>query len=346
MSLPLIAAWLVRWVGFVALAGLVGSFVVELVVLPVGVPELAGTYRRLRRLRLGCATLLLLAAGAELWLRASTMSGGGPHGALLATPVVLTRTHFGWVWSARATGLLVLLAFSMTTSPSLRSVGAVIMLGIALSVALTGHAADLGDVSVAVGIDWLHVVAAATWTGGLLALTGIVLRAATQWPATLLATVMRRFSRVAAWCLLGVVLSGGYSAWAQLLTVAALWRTTYGRVLAVKLLLVLALAWWGAVNRYLVLPRLGAGPAAGVLSRLFALGKRALLGWRGAERPAPRSELAVYLTREAILAILVFGCTALLVESTPARHAHHLEHHPTSVAPAPIPTVSLGHISR
>jgi putative copper export protein len=333
--IALVASWLVRWLGFLALAGLVGGFVVDVIVLPSDAPEVGDPRRRLRMLRVGCAAFLLLAAGAELWLRAFTMTGGGPRAALLAVPAVLTRTHFGSVWIARAAGLLGLLALSVTTSPGLRSLGAVVALGIALTVALTGHAADLGDVSVAVGIDWLHVVAAATWTGGLLVLAGVVRKPAARWPSTLLATVMRRFSRVAAWCLLGVVLSGAYGAWVQLLTVAALWRTTYGRVLAVKLLLVLALVWWGAVNRYLVLPCLGAGPAAGVLPRVVAM-----IGSRRAARPAPRSQLAVYLMREAILAVLVFGCTAVLVESTPARHAHHLEPGHTSEAPGQVPRVS------
>ena len=147
---------------------------------------------------------------------------------------------------------------------------------------------------------------------------------------------MRRFSALAAWCLLAVVLSGAYSRWVQLPTVAALWQTVYGRVLAAKLLLVLSLVCWGAVNRYTVLPRLGAGRASGVLERAFRLGRLALIGSSRKPRLALPSRLAVYVAREAALAILVFACTAVLVESTPARHARHLEHRAASEGPVPV----------
>ena len=47
-------AWIVRWIGFLALAGLVGGFVVDLLVLPVPSSpqgeEGVGPRRRLRRL--------------------------------------------------------------------------------------------------------------------------------------------------------------------------------------------------------------------------------------------------------------------------------------------------------
>jgi putative copper export protein len=328
-----LAAWLVRWAEFLALAGLIGGFVVDLVALPARAPEVAVVRHRLRALRRGSVVLLLLAAGGELWLRAGTMSGGAPFAALRALPAVLTRTHFGSVWIARVSVLLALLPLSGAASRSLRLAGALGALGVAASVSLTGHAADWGDVSATVGIDWLHVAAASTWTGGLLALAGAALRAAPRWPSALLATVMRRFSCVAAWCLLAVVLSGAYGVWTQLPSVSALWQTPYGRVLAAKLLLVLALAWGGAVNRYLLLPRLGVGRATGFLARVFRVGRLALIGPSRSARAALPSRLAGYVAGEALLAVLVFACTAALVESTPARHAHHLEQRPAAEAP-------------
>jgi mono/diheme cytochrome c family protein len=176
------------------------------------------------------------------------------------------------------------------------------------------------------------VAAATAWTGGLFVLAGLALAEAARWPGALLPAVMRRFSRLAAGCLLAVVVSGAYRAWVELPTLAALWRTPYGRVLAVKLLLVLGLVWCGAINRYLTLPRLGAGRARGPIARLFRLGRLALIGPSRARRP-PASRLGTYVRREAALALLVFGCTAVLVESTPARHAGHLEHAAVSDEP-------------
>jgi putative copper resistance protein D len=318
-------AWLVRGTGFVALAGLVGGFVVDLVVLPSDPPTLAGVRRRLRAVRLGCATVLLLSAGGDLLLRAATMSDGGLGAVVPAIPVVLTRTHFGRVWVARAAGLLLLLPLSVAASRRWRGLGALVSLGIGLTLSLTGHADDWGDVSATAGLDWVHVVAATTWTGGLLVLAGGALAEAAHWPVGLLPVVMHRFSRLAAWCLLGVMLSGVYRAWVELTALAELWRTPYGRALTVKLLLVLGLVWCGAINRYLVLPRLGAGRTRGAIARVLRLGRLALSGPSRLPQP-PSLRLAAYVRREAVLALLIFGCTAVLVESTPARHGSHHEH--------------------
>ena len=101
-------AWLVRWVGFVALAGLVGGLAVDLLVLSAHAPELGAVRGRLRALRLGSALVLLAASGGELLLRAATMSGAGLGAAGAAVPAVLTRTHFGAIWSTRAVMLLTL----------------------------------------------------------------------------------------------------------------------------------------------------------------------------------------------------------------------------------------------
>jgi putative copper export protein len=319
-------AWLVRWIGFVALAGLIGGFAVDLLVLPSQAPDVGGVRGRLRALRLGSVLVLLLAAGGELLLRAATMSGGALGMALPAVPAVLTRTHFGAVWSARAVALLALLPLAVARSRARRALGALVALGTALTVSLTGHAADWGDVSVTAALDWAHVVAAAAWAGGLFVLVTLVLPAAPRWPPALLPTVMRRFSTLAAACLALVVLSGAYRSWVELPTVGALWRTPYGRVLAVKVVLVLGLVWWGAVNRYLVLPRLGVGRATGLAARVFRLGRLALVGAGRPPRPAPASRLATCVLREVALALAIFWCTAMLVESTPARHAGHLAH--------------------
>lgn len=317
--------WLVRWAGFVALAGLIGGFAADLLVLPARTAELDSVRGRLRALRLTSALVLLLAAGGELLLRAATMSGGGLGAAVAAVPAVLTRTHFGTMWSARAIALLALLAPAVARSRAWRSLGALLALGVVATVTLTGHAGDWGDVSVTAALDWAHVVAASTWAGGLFVLAVLARRAAPHWPPGLLPAVMRRFSRLAAACLAVVVLSGAYRAVIELPTVDALWLTPYGRVLAVKVLLAVGLVCCGGVNRYLVLPRLGAGRATGLAARLFRLGRLALLGARRASRPAA-ARLAAWLLREMVLALAIFWCTAMLVESTPARHAGHATH--------------------
>src|SRR5262249_4899294 len=150
----------------------------------------------------------------------------------------------------------------------------------ALTTSLTGHAGDWGDVSLTAGVDWLHIVAVSLWSGGLMTLAVSVLGGRRLWPPALLCAVMRRFSRMAGLCLGAVLATGIYNACVQLSSPSALWTTVYGRWLAVKLVLVLGLIWWGAINRYMVLPALERGRRAGIGERCFRLARWAIRGSR------------------------------------------------------------------
>ena len=336
MTAQFLVATVIRWAGLAALATLVGSLVLDVLVLPREPPEVGPVRDRLRRLGVICLVVLAVAATGELTARAQTMAGGDLASAISAIPTVLTRTHFGAIWIARSVVLGLALAVSVRGSRAARVTALLLALGVALTTTLTGHAADWGDLTLSAGLDWLHVVAASVWTGGLIALALAVLRAGEAWSPALLGGVMRRFSRLAGLCLLAVVLTGGYNAWVQLPNVSALWTTFYGRVLAVKLLVVLGVICCGAVNRYTIVPRLGARPArAGLGERVFRLARWVVVGSSRVARRVLASRLRVFVGREAGLAVLVFGCTAVLVDSTPARHAGHVLHHAAS-EPGPV----------
>jgi putative copper export protein len=315
----------IRWVGFVALATLVGGLVVELVVLPHSTPVVDGARRRLRRMAVLCLVVLLATTAADLVTRAQTMAGGALPAAIAALPAVLMHTHFGAVWIARFALLALALVLARGRSRALRVASLGLALAIALTTTLTGHAADWGDLTLSAGIDWVHVVATTAWTGGLIALALAVLREARHWPLGLLGGCMRRFSRLAGCCVAAVLATGLYNAWVQLPGPSALVTTIYGRALAVKLLLVLGLLWWGAVNRYTVIPALDTDRPADSDGRGFRLARRLVRVSSRGRRAAP-SRLSTFVAREAVLAVLVFACTAVLVDSTPPRHVEHGEH--------------------
>ena len=235
---------------------LVGGLVVELLVLPPATPVVDGARQRLRRLGLLCLAVLVGTTAGDLMTRAQTMAGGGWSAAIAAVPAVLTHTHFGTVWIARFALLALALVLAAGSSRGSRTGSLGVALAIALTTTLTGHAADWGDLTLSAGIDWVHVVATTAWTGGLMALALAVLREARRWPLAVLSGCMRRFSRLAGCCVAAVVVTGLYNAWAQLPGLTALVTTSYGRVLLVKLLLFLGLLWWGALNRYTVVPAL------------------------------------------------------------------------------------------
>jgi len=315
-----------RWIDLAALATFVGGLVLEVIVLPRDLSRSSPERERLRRLGTICLVVLIATTGVELMARARTMAGGDLATAISSIPLVLTRTHFGTIWIGRFVVLALVLLASRIRGPVAREASLVLALALAATTSLTGHAADRGDFAPSVAIDWIHVMAVSAWAGGLLCLALCVLGPARHWPITLLGRVMRRFSRLAGLCLLAAVVTGSYNAWLQLGHVSDLWTTTYGRALAVKLALFLGLAWWGAVNRYTIVPRLGRGRNGGTGERLFRLARLAVLGAARVARETLPSRLRANVVREAVLVVLIFACTAVLVDSTPARHAGHRQH--------------------
>lgn len=132
---------------------------------------------------------------------------------------------------------------------------AIALLGL-LPLPLTGHAGDWRFHEFAMLSVEIHVLAAALWTGGLVAL---ILFAA---PARgLLAQAMPRFSALATGALGVVAASGLFNALMQLMSgpaggLAGLVTTAYGQVVLVKLGCLVALAAVAARMRYRLLPRI------------------------------------------------------------------------------------------
>jgi putative copper resistance protein D len=330
-----VIAALVRGLVLLSLASAIGGLVLGLLFPAAAASDLDAARARLRRWVMMSLVVLLLATGAELLMRIQAMSGASLTASVAAVPSVVTQTHLGQILAARlvAVGVALLLAFE--AGRAFRAFVLLVALAIALSVSLTGHAADWGDATLSVGVDWVHAVAASAWTGGLIALAFVAGRRAAPWSSESLAAVAPRFSRLAGFCLLAIVVTGGYNAWAQLGGLSRLWNTAYGGVLIVKLLIVAVLVWLGAVNRYAHLPRLAPAQAArGVGARAFRMSRLALFGpSRGVPSVPAESQLVAYVTIEAFVGLAVFACTAVLGEVTPGRHVQFERRTTTHVAP-------------
>src|SRR5262245_21812857 len=96
--------------------------------------------------------------------------------AIATIPQLVTHTHFGALLAARAGLLLFALILSLARMPMARWLCLLLALAVVLTFSLTGHAADWGDLTASVAIDWVHAAAASAWTGGVLALAVVVLR--------------------------------------------------------------------------------------------------------------------------------------------------------------------------
>jgi len=321
-----ISSVLVQWGSLTAVAALIGAVVLDLAVLPQSAPEIVVARRRLGRWTMVAAVMVLLASGATLIVRASTMAGGHLDLALRALPAVLIRTHFGTIWIARLASVVAFLLVWHLPFRLARFIGRLLVLGVSLTTSLTGHAADWGSITVSVFVDWVHVVSGAVWVGGLFGLAAVVMPSASAWPRQITGKVAGHFSRLAGACLILVVLTGISNAWMEVPFVSALWTTSYGRVLLAKIGVVVAIIWIGALNRFTIVPGLTDGQGRGFGYGIFRLA-RYVSGRQGkvAAATLPRRFVS-YVTREAILGIVVFASTAVLTDSTPARHTAHLTH--------------------
>jgi copper resistance protein D len=329
MSVEFVVATITRGVGYLALAALIGGLAIDRFVLPDDGPELHEERRRLRRLRVACLVALIITSLAEVVLRGRTMTGAGLTAVLRAVPVIIVRTHFGHIWLVRFTLLGGALCFAGSMA---RAVMLLMALAIAFTTTATGHAGDWGDVSPTAVIDYVHVAASSLWVGGLLSLAILGRPSVAGWGSAQFRTIGQRFSRLAGWSLLAVVLSGSYNAWVQVATPSGMWTTTYGRVLSIKVAIVVVLIWLGAISRYTIVARLTHHRGSGLGARCFRMGRLALFGTRSVAQVLLPSRFIRYVSREALLGVAVLACTAVLADSTPARHAAHLRHQAASAA--------------
>ncbi len=232
--------------------------------------------------------MLRLAMGAWGGLAAATLAaillqgvyGAGQGLGHLFWPDVLHATlysRYGRALGARLLLVVVaLIAFSVTlesldspgTAASRRArlvAGAVwgtLTIGLASTWAVADHAGTGIQVPLAVPADVIHLTAVAIWTGGLATLVTIVLRRPDSSGATRRAERRRyqaataeaaravsRFSPIALGCVGAIVATGTYQAWRGVGTWGALFETTYGRLLLVKIVAICALVALGNLAR-------------------------------------------------------------------------------------------------
>ncbi|NUL02459.1 copper resistance protein CopC/CopD [Streptomyces lunaelactis] len=119
--------------------------------------------------------------------------------------------------------------------------GTVVAAGIAGTWALSEHASTGIQPGLAMPVDVAHLLAVATWLGGLAALLTALYRA-----PSIERTAVQRFSTLAFGSVVVLTATGIYQSWRQVGSWSALTGTSYGQLLLVKIALVVvlvAVAW-------------------------------------------------------------------------------------------------------
>ena len=225
--------------------------------------------------------------------------------------VVQIGSRFGDVWTLRMV-LLIFSAALIFAADYLRDTVPQLTAGIwkglswlgALFVGLTmisSHAAgSLVLPWIAILMNWIHALGAATWVGGIAALALVMPVALAPYAGAerqrALRAVLMRFSRLANAIVLIVVVTGIYNAQNYFFSSADL-ATSYGRTLGVKLIMVGMLLGIGAWQHLALRPHL-----VERINRLLA-----------GVRVAPRAERAAMRLRlESVLALLALASVAWL----------------------------------
>lgn len=216
--------------------------------------------------RIGTAAAGSLVAVAVLRLYAQSVALHGAEYALAPDRLgmLLVRTVWGWAWVLQVVATAVAIGGFAAARRGRHGgweLAAAAAAAVALSAALSGHAAGADVTGYAVIIDTLHVIGAGGWLGGLLVLVlAGVARARTAQEGrrgAVVAELVNAFSPMALGFAALTVVTGVLNGLMHVDALAELWSTPYGRVLLIKVGVVAGLACTGAYNWRYVKPSLG-----------------------------------------------------------------------------------------
>ena len=227
-----------------------------------------------RRFSLPALLVLLLANVGVLAGQALNLTGGqwGPAFAPTLLAGLASSGQFGTFWIMRELVIVLALGLASYALLSTRRLPLVnkilpwanLVLGLALfiAIAMSGHAAAVNksELIYAIPLDWLHLLAAALWVGGMMYISStylpVILRSPLVERARSLVTTLPYYSP---WAIAAVVLmavTGPFNATFHLTSWSQFITTAYGRTLVVKILLVGSLLITSSVHVGLLRPRL------------------------------------------------------------------------------------------
>jgi len=265
------------------------------IVVQAGGPWDRGARRRVGGLVERAAVLGSVSLVAGVPLRIARLGGG--LGALQDNDLLIAslKGPIGVSTLVTAASLLVLAGIAGRDGAGrvLDVVGVLVGLVALAGFAVEGHTRTQDPRWVMVGLDVVHLVAAAVWLGGIAAL---VLAFRSRADADALARLVVRFSGLAVAAVLIVAAAGVGMAWIVLPSLRDLWGTGYGLALVTKVLLVVPVVALGGYNRRWLVPAVASRSAA-------------------PDRPSRR--LARIVVAELVLLVAVVGVTSVLVTRSP-----------------------------
>jgi putative copper resistance protein D len=301
----------IRAIHFAATAVTTGTLVFRTA---VARPAFRSAPRHFERVRaqtrhLTWSALVITVASGVIWLLLETAAMSGlPFNEAMAPSVLstaLNETQFGLVSEIRL-GLVIVLAVCLAYDrfPPADWLAVAAATGLTAAVAWTGHggstSGELGKLHLAA--DALHLIAAASWIGGLIPLVLLLAQArkhpTVEW-ASIAGDAAERFSILGVVSVATLMATGFVNAWILVGSFDALFVTEYGRLLMLKIIVFAVLLVLAAINRFWLTPRLAAPPENGtriealrqltrnsIVEIAFGLAIFAIVGMLGTLHPA------------------------------------------------------------
>ena len=205
--------------------------------------KLGETAKALRNITAIAALTWAIATGISIVATLANILGTDLSGALDPTSMrsFISQITLGKYMFAQLC-LALLVAATVARIKGVAGANALLLLSLAAIIApvFESHSASSGSHALAIGSLVVHVIAISLWVGGLVAIT--FLKAQDR------AMALPRFSALALWAAIAVSASGTANAWARLNFQSA-WSSEYARMVLLKILLTVALIFFGYLNR-------------------------------------------------------------------------------------------------
>lgn len=201
----------------------------------VGSPRVESIWRRTKT-----AGWLAAAAAAAVALADAASAAGGLHWQGIENYLLSTQPGIARLVAA----VMVLLAVAVVDR--WLPLAALALLGALLALSFGGHADSASPRALALAADWVHLIAAVVWAGGIAQivatwLPGVRLRAVAE-RRRVMREVLARFGTLALPAFIIVAVAGVTEAVVELKAVQRLWTTGYGAALLVKITVVALIA--------------------------------------------------------------------------------------------------------
>jgi copper transport protein len=175
---------------------------------------------------------------------------------------VLLDTRFGNIWILRITilGIIASILYVYARSEGKEGFPASLLMvatgALLLTTSLNSHSAAATQSGILpIVSDWVHLLGASFWLGGLLQMVITISslyrsEKSREWIANLLAVLIPRFSLLAIASIAAIGITGFFAAYILLKNFEALLSTSYGVTLILKLILIIPMILLGALSQF------------------------------------------------------------------------------------------------